>query len=165
MINGSFIVPYFSGIKNLWKTEILCIKNKKTDKWELPGGGMDINEGDHFYSALRELREETSLMKQKSDLICFAVLEQKLSEEAQENYSFQVKIGYVFIHSLMLKNKPEVLLSDEHTEYRWFDMKSIKKNPNSFMLGALKMIYAFVKSKKGKRMIIGEKLRDQQALL
>lgn len=162
MINGSFVVPYFSEIYNFWGIEILCLKNKKTGKWELPGGGMDINEGDHFYSALRELWEETAIKAQKEDLVFFAVLEQRLSIENQKNYSFEVEIGHVFIHTLKLKYKPKVILSEEHSEYTWFSLSSIKKNPDLFMSGALKMIYSFIKSKKGKKIIAGEKLRDQK---
>lgn len=90
-----------------------AIDDSNPQKWGLPGGHVDPNES-HQYAATRELVEETSLYIPELDFV----------------WSFNdkdVHIEYFRADNVCEKEFPIVLQSDEHTDYKWIDIKDIDK--------------------------------------
>lgn len=95
-----------------------AIDDSNPQKWGLPGGHVDPNES-HQYAATRELVEETGLYLPELDFV----------------WSFNdkdVHIEYFRADNVCEKEFPIVLQSDEHTDYKWIDIKDIDKYEMSF---------------------------------
>lgn len=73
--------------------------------WCLPGGMLEEGEG-VVQGILREVREETGISLERSEL-----------EYVGEEESIKNKVVSIF--RVMLSEKPEVVLSEEHTQYMW----------------------------------------------
>ena len=114
------------------KGEILVLKvdNKLNDaaKWDFPGGLMDYN--DTVESALkRELQEEIGYTPTEySVLAC--------SQTEFLNFTFQEKdtrdVRVVIIgYKVKFDSSSQIVLSDEHSEYRWVDKSGLLTLPLS----------------------------------
>ncbi len=97
--------------------EILIVKRhpkSKTDPemWELPGG--KVEDGEYFTKALvREIKEEVNLNCEVGDL-CEAV---------QNDYSNKRTVQlYMYLNNV----KGEVKISEEHTEFKWVQLSTLK---------------------------------------
>lgn len=156
MIHGAFTLVFC-------KEKILWLKRKDSGKWDLPGGGFDLDEIDFRAVASREIQEETGIIIKRDNLdIEIPPLGQNLTQSAQEYYDFKIKYGFVFVLTTHLQNEPEVVISDEHTDHQWFKVDEVLENPEDFSIGPRKMLYAFLRHKKGEKLKIW--LRDQEPL-
>jgi 8-oxo-dGTP diphosphatase len=80
--------------------------------WELPGGGLEYGEPPHE-ALIRELKEETGLdIKILKPVYTFTAI--------RENYQ-TVGIGF-----LTIPTNDHVILSDEHTDYRFVSQDELK---------------------------------------
>ncbi|HNX10991.1 MAG TPA: NUDIX hydrolase [bacterium] len=87
--------------------------------WGLPAGKIDKEE-DRTTAMLREIEEETGIIKQTNDLEFLDTLYVKYPE-----YHF---IYHMF--RMVLKDRPEIRLSDkEHKNYQWSQPASVLKLP------------------------------------
>ncbi len=119
--------PYGLTMRGLAKNKdkILILKRhpKSTtnpNKWELPGGKVDP--GECFDVALiREFDEETKLSIKLGDLI----------GAIQEDFPHKRTVAIIMevdINKKHLKetNPPEIIISDEHIDYKWAKIEEIK---------------------------------------
>lgn len=119
---------FFLGIKGVLrnkKGEILLLKvntkkfnsKNKFEYWDIPGGR--IQTGDTVEDTLRrEIKEETGL-KDIKNIVSFSMVLSNI-RIPNENKSH----GLILSTYLCETGKPNsIVLSDEHTEYGWFDSK------------------------------------------
>ena len=92
--------------------EVLALRHSLSGKWLLPGG--HINKGEDWKDALvREIKEETGLTEVE--------IENKASVDSWVNF-LGPHYGAFFIGKT---DKEKIVLSGEHTEYRW--LKSLEE--------------------------------------
>lgn len=102
----------------IYKGKILIVKRTRpsTDGlgyWELPGGGLEYGETPHE-ALIRELKEETDLdIKIIKPVYTFTAI--------RPNYQ-TVGIGF-----LTIPTNDHVVLSDEHTDYKFVDKEEIRE--------------------------------------
>ena len=89
------------------------------DTWGLPAGKIDAEE-DKITAMLREIKEETGIIKQAADLEFLDTVYVKYPE-----YHF---IYHMF--KIELKNRPEIKLNDnEHKAYKWASPSDVLQLP------------------------------------
>ena len=88
--------------------------------WHIPGGIRDTLTEPLQQTAVREVMEETGIDISQLEGIVF-----KIGEWPAVDQGEKVKILAVFFH-FILAERPDVVLSDEHTEYAWLDKKNYK---------------------------------------
>lgn len=86
------------------------------DMWQLPGGGLDSGESLH-HGVLREIREETGL----EDVVIDALV---LIEGFIDTHGRHTRAWYY----ACLTKSDEIVLSDEHSAYRWVDPDALPTN-------------------------------------
>lgn len=112
----SFNTTYrFSGHAVITDSEnrVLQLKQTYTDKrWGLPGGG--IEPGETIYEALeRECLEELGI---KVEIVSLTGVYYHRSYNAQ-----------VCIFKCKINDKDVITLSEEHSEYKWFEVEELSK--------------------------------------
>jgi 8-oxo-dGTP diphosphatase len=111
------------GIIRNTEGKILVLKRSETDDhkpgvWETPGGGMDQEESPQE-ALRREITEETGLG---------VTVQEPFNVFTFHKDTGEFKVGMTFLCDMV---EGEVILSDEHSEYRWIqasmfkDLKSI----------------------------------------
>lgn len=100
-----------------YDNKILVLKRKEDDKdmpgvWEFPSGNADV--GENLYNALiREIWEETGIKLNTNDLKIVSL--QQYENEKKDYIKCSVQINFV----ANFKEIPNVILSEEHTNYDW----------------------------------------------
>lgn len=84
-------------------------------KWTIVSGKNEESENE-IQCALRELKEETGIEAQEKDLIPVGTYYYK-GNVNRKVYDFLLKV----------LNKPNIRLSSEHSEYKWVNIKDIKR--------------------------------------
>lgn len=94
-------------IVDVYNNILFLKRNSKSfyDQWGLPGGKSDFGEEKND-TAIRELFEETGIISDKRDLTYLG--------EKESATGFVVNVFH-----LKLNRKPNVSLSNEHTDYIW----------------------------------------------
>ncbi len=97
--------------------KILLLKRPNDGRWDLPGGGVD--EGENLADALiREVREETNLeIDNATPVYTFLRAVSGKSEKL-----IQFSLSYLKTKATAL----DVILSDEHEDYAFFDSVDIR---------------------------------------
>jgi 8-oxo-dGTP pyrophosphatase MutT (NUDIX family) len=97
-------------------SEVLLVRNWFGDgSWQLPGGGMKFNEKIEV-AAARELHEETGIK----------INTEKFERIDDEPYTYS-RSGLIFREWILIyrmKERPDVKISSELTEYKWCDINS-----------------------------------------
>lgn len=108
-------MQYFLAVKGIIRKDgkILILKRSDTDDhkpgvWETVGGGMDREESPQR-ALLREISEETGLVVNVGSPFNVFTFKKDTGE---------FKVGITFLCEYL---GGEVVLSDEHTDYRWVD--------------------------------------------
>ena len=120
-ILSKYIECYIYSIKNK-KVKYLLLKRSSDNKvhpgiWQIVTGRIEKNEK-AFETALRELKEETGLTARR-----FFVLPNVTQFYTYQNDS--INIIPLFLAEVEFK---EVVISDEHSEYGWFEInEAVKK--------------------------------------
>ena len=101
---------------------LLLRKNSTKELWQSVTGSMELDENP-YETALRELKEETGINKQRSDLIFdnkshkFMIYSEWIDRYKESTYS-----NKEYIFSLKLNDIVSVKLSREHSNYKWVDL-------------------------------------------
>ncbi len=115
-------MQYFLAVKGIIRRndgKILVLKRSEKDDhkpgvWETVGGGMDKEESPQE-ALLREISEETGLMANVSGPFNVFTFKKDTGE---------FKVGITFLCEYL---SGEVMLSDEHSEYRWIQPKEFSE--------------------------------------
>ncbi len=96
----------------------------KTHKWRgnytIPGGHVEL--GEHLLEALeREIREETGLVLQEAEFICY--------QEFVFDECFWEERHFIFFDYLCRVKPGEVRLNDEAEDYLWVDLDRVEDFP------------------------------------
>ena len=116
-----------------YKGKILIIKRSDEDKidagtWEFPGGKVDFGETPEE-ALIRELKEEVSL---NVNINGFLYTWSRVMDENRQI------IGLTY---LCESDSDEVLISFEHSDYKWIEKHEIKTNiSNEYILDGLKKV-------------------------
>ncbi len=117
---------FFLGIKGIIrnsKGEVLLLKvnaqkfnqENKLEYWDIPGGRIQVS--DTVENTLkREIEEETGV-KNISNIIPFSMVISNI-RIPMENKSFGLILSAYLCN---IDEKEEIKISDEHTEYAWFE--------------------------------------------
>lgn len=117
---------FFLGIKGIIrniKGEILLLKvntqkfsqENKLEYWDIPGGRIQVNDTTEN-TLRREIEEETGI-KNVSNIILFSMVISNIRIPV-ENKSFGLILSAYLCN---IDEKEEIKISDEHTEYAWFE--------------------------------------------
>ncbi|MBU0527670.1 MAG: NUDIX hydrolase [Candidatus Micrarchaeota archaeon] len=98
------------------KGDKVLLLRRENGTWEFPGGGIEWGE-DPQKAAIRETKEETGLDVQNVSFVTYTTATYKKGEDDK--------------HSIYLVYKgetdsQEVVLSEEHKEYRWLNVLEAK---------------------------------------
>ena len=101
---------------------LLLRKNSTKELWQSVTGSMELDENP-YETALRELKEETGINKQRSDLI-FDNKSHKfmIYSEWIDRYKESIYSNKEYIFGLKLNSVVSVKLSSEHSNYKWVDL-------------------------------------------
>lgn len=113
-----------AGIIFIAGNEILLLKNKK-GLWEIPGGRRDHVEEKLIDVARRETAEE----------IGHSPTFQKIGYYVSEKPKHKFKIYYGLV-----KKKFNCSISDEHEDWKWFNIKNLPQNLHNKIIGAIKLL-------------------------
>jgi 8-oxo-dGTP pyrophosphatase MutT (NUDIX family) len=99
-------------------SKFLLLKSRKNKKWDFVKGQISLNNTtqkreDDFETLVREIKEETRIIINKSDKIPFLG---KYQSKGKLKRFYYVKV-----------NTDKVELSDEHTNYEWMAYKEAKE--------------------------------------
>lgn len=137
LVNRAFILN---------KGKILIIKRQDNDShnallWEVPGGKME--KGEDISMALeKEVLEETNLAIQPIDKIAFYT-STILSTGKYKG------LNYIELYGIAKALSNKVILSSEHTDYKWVSLKDLQKH--KLTLGTQK---AFVNLEKRLKLLV-----------
>lgn len=101
---------------------LLLRKNSTKELWQSVTGSMELDENP-YETAIRELKEETGINKQRSDLI-FNNKSHKfmIYSEWIDRYKESIYSNKEYIFGLKLNDVISVKLSSEHSNYKWVDL-------------------------------------------
>ena len=101
---------------------LLLRKNSTKELWQSVTGSMELDENP-YETALRELKEETGISKQRSDLIFYNKSHKfMIYSEWIDRYKESTYSNKEYIFSLKLNDIVSVKLSREHSNYEWVDL-------------------------------------------
>lgn len=108
-------------------------QKEEVGKWGVPAGKVENERLED--AAKRELFEETGIHVDTSQILYLSSL-----------YIRKPKVDYIFhLFDVLLEQKPEIHLSDEHQSYKWASINDIQKM--ALMLGAEEALDKYKKSK------------------
>ena len=88
---------------------------RRPNSWDLPGGNISFPE-EHITGILREIKEETGL-----------IIDNLRPIQVRSNFNKTENIYYLFVGHLGKAKTDKVVLSKEHTEYRWVTKEEFLK--------------------------------------
>lgn len=99
------------------KGEIALVK-RKDSSWALPGGFVDVGET-LIRASLRELREETGVVLPRGTEPVYMAFS---DDPRRDKRAHIVSVAHMF----EVEGVPELKLSEEHLDIRWYRMEKLK---------------------------------------
>jgi 8-oxo-dGTP diphosphatase len=96
-----------------WGQQVLLGFNVDRRQWELPGGAVEAGESAHD-AALRELVEETGISAEEATPVA----------RAEFMFDSKATVYIAAVFAVILVNAPELIESDELSEFKWWDPAS-----------------------------------------
>lgn len=123
--NTIFLISQKAVIEN--RNKFLVLKSSFNNKWELPGGLLEISE--NLNSGLkREVKEETNLTI-SIDKVIYLYPHIHKNFQLFDGRKVQARILEIFYHCKLVSGK--IKLSEEHTEHEWITRQEFKKRHKS----------------------------------
>lgn len=114
------------------KNEVLLVRNWLGRQWwSLPGGGIKRHEAP-VAAAIRELKEETGIQLQESDL---SELGRFISDNGAYKYMVACFVATVARHTPRIRGHQQLELLDE----QWFAIDNLPDDLSPSVVGALKL--------------------------
>ena len=112
--------------------------------WQMPQGGIDKNE-DFFIAALRELKEETSivsvkLIKEIDDKFTYILPDYLIGIIWKGKFKGQIQKWFIM---RFVGNESEININTKHPEFldwKWIDLKDLTKIAVNFKLEVYKQV-------------------------
>ena len=112
--------------------------------WQMPQGGIDKNE-DFFIAALRELKEETSivsvkLIKEIDDKFTYILPDHLIGIIWKGKFKGQIQKWFIM---QFVGNESEININTKHPEFldwKWIDLKDLTKIAVNFKLEVYKQV-------------------------
>ena len=112
--------------------------------WQMPQGGIDKNE-DFFAAALRELKEETSivsvkLIKEIDDKFTYILPDHLIGIIWKGKFKGQIQKWFIM---RFVGNESEINIKTKHPEFldwKWIDLKDLTKIAENFKLEVYKQV-------------------------
>ena len=112
--------------------------------WQMPQGGIDKNE-DFFIAALRELKEETSivsvkLIKEIDDKFTYILPDYLIGIIWEGKFKGQIQKWFIM---RFVGNESEININTKHPEFldwKWIDLKDLTKIAVNFKLEVYKQV-------------------------
>ena len=112
--------------------------------WQMPQGGIDKNE-DFFIAALRELKEETSivsvkLIKEIDDKFTYILPDHLIGIIWKGKFKGQIQKWFIM---RFVGNESEININTKHPEFldwKWIDLKDLTKIAVNFKLEVYKQV-------------------------
>lgn len=140
-MHGSFLILEVNG-------KYLFLKRNDNGRWDLPGGGFNMDEVDYKKVVLRELEEEAGIKIDREALQLCANLGQRLKKEVVEHYGGNAHMGFVWLHCVTVHKAPDeefpVSPGNEHSDYRFFTYDEIINEYETFSSGPLWFFFTFL---------------------
>ena len=107
--------------------KILLVKNRKTDKWQTPGGTIESTDPTPLSAAVREFREETDHQLKQYTVLYAYDYDGKITFVHHDDYDNfngnQTRLFIIDSNDTIPDNAN--LVNNEMSERRWFDTKAL----------------------------------------
>lgn len=110
-----------AGIVFIFNSQILLLKKKDKDVWDIPGGKKDEDES-YTAAAKRETEEEIGILPKYKKIGYY------LHETGKNKFK---------VYFAKVQKKIKCKLSEEHSDWDWFNIKELPPNLHPKVAGAL----------------------------
>lgn len=122
--------------------EYLFVRRSENDRhdsgqWEFPGGKIDRGEFEPLNALKDEISQETGLQIEITDSLRPYITTKRISAERSTPYNEFIMLTVFY---KCLPQNTDVIISDEHDDYMWLDIKNGLSDKNIFTHSTIEII-------------------------